>query len=237
MPRRHAISSAIATCSAARLAASGGTAPALAAGESISVSAVALLGAHAAADAQATLDSSRRSPRLLGRARRRLRHAHALSVQLLALDDPAAIDAAVCFVAGVRLAAHRFGRLARRPRRRLERSAVRALRRAASMQNEVASTVASVSASSSVAGLGGALRELLEAQRQLVVILDDTIACDAVCARRRRTLRSVAARAERVHDQLASALVCIPVTTPAAAAPAGRSSRAPIADRRRAEPR
>lgn len=232
MPRPRAIASAIATCAAAKLAAPANARATLTPDESGTASAVARLGAHAASDALEALAAPRYARRRLDRALRRLRLAYALSVQLHAVDDPAAFDAGVSFAAAARLAADRFGQVARRPGHRLERSAVRALRRAARMQNEVASSIAVIAGRKSFTGPGVALREVLDAQRELMAAVEHTISCEAVRARRRRSLRSIPALGERVSDQLASALICVPFGERADSASEGRRSGDPAEDRR-----
>jgi hypothetical protein len=217
MPRQRAIASAIATCAAARL-----VAPALNATESSSAAAVGRLAMGAAAYAQATLAAAadpRQQRRLLAQAERQLRFAHVLSVQLHADGDPAAIAAAASFTAGAQPAAGHFARLARRPGRRLERRAVRALRRTARMHDEVAATLAAIHDADSPAVLRSALREVLEAQRELVVTLDATAASDALAHRRRRSLRAAAAQARETYFRVVQALARVTEET-AADAPA-----------------
>lgn len=210
MPRRRVVSSAIATCAAASLTSPvpAVVTPELGPTESVSASAVARLGAHAAADARQMLavGSSRRPRRLLARAQRRLRLAHVLSIELQAVDDTLADDVAVSFTAAARVAVERFGHLARRPGGRLEGSAVRALRRAALMQCEVAARTSVVQDIGSRPGRQASLRSVLDAQQALVAALDQTVASGDVRADRRRSLRSAATQAEQVHDMLATAL-------------------------------
>jgi hypothetical protein len=216
MPRRNAISSANATCAAARLTAAGVAAGVLVAGDSVSATAVGRLAAGAADDAERALtaaDSTARGPRprrLLARAERQLRLAYVLSTELRAARDPAAVQAAVLFTAGARLAAACFALLACRPGRGLRRPAVRALARGARMQTEIATTVAAVQRTDAHE-LGAALRGALGAQQELLAALERAAASAPISARRRRALRAIGGDAERVHDQLATALACAPV--------------------------
>jgi hypothetical protein len=207
MSRRNAISSANATCAAARLTAAGLPAGALAAGDSVSATAVGRLASGAAADAERALAAAR-PRRLLQRAERQLRLGYVLSAELRTTRDPAAVQAAVAFTAGARLAAAQFARLACRPGRRVRASALRALARAARMQTEIATTVATIQRADSPQ-LGDAVRSALAAQQDLLMAVALTTASGAISRHRRRSLRAIVTDAERVHDQLATALASV----------------------------
>jgi hypothetical protein len=83
---------------------------------------------------------------------------------------------------------------------------VRALRRVGRMHDEVAATVAAVHDSATLVALRSALRDVLEAQRELVATLDATAASDAVGHRHRRSLRTAAAQARETYYRVVQAL-------------------------------
>jgi hypothetical protein len=78
------------------------------------------------------------------------------------------------------------------------------------MQTEIATTVAAIHRTDSPE-IGAALRSALGAQQDLLAALERAATSAAIARRHRRALRAIEDEAERVHDQLATALACAPI--------------------------
>lgn len=214
MPRPHALSVAVASCTAAGLsgAKSASTQPA-------SVQAVAQLGQHAAGDAlsavQAAAQSPRRAQRLLARSSRRLRYAHTLAA-LVQLDQGAtSVPATAPLAEDSAQVARHAADLARVRRGRLGGHAVKTLRQAAELQDQMAFALASSRFPGSLTQLRQALHMAVDAQDQLLAALISVSASEQISPRRRRALEAARQPAQDARDALVTALTRIRIAVSA----------------------
>lgn len=204
MLRPRALPVAAATCAAASLSGS-----AVSSAEPASAQAAAQLAHHAALDARAALAtpaSSRRRQRLLTRATRRLFYAYALTARLTSDHSPAATGAAATFVAGAAQVARDSAALTRCSQGRLQALAVRALRRAAQQQDDIAFELTAARSAGSIEDLIDAVSVALLVEERLLAVLEATAADRRIARRHRAALEAAGERASAASGALRVAL-------------------------------
>lgn len=184
-----------------------------------SVQAVAQLGRHAAGDARSAVaiasQSPRRARRLLARSSRRLRYAHTLAVLVQADQDAASAQAAAPLAEASAQVARYAADLAGRTRGPLGGRAVRTLRQAADLQDQMAYELASCRFAGSLTDLRPALQTAVDAQDQLLMALTSVSSSEQISPRRRRALRSLRGPAQEASEALVSALARVRSALPA----------------------